>query len=595
MNFSTIDSVTTVSLRSSRIDCLLPVKSHSCLRTVTWQCLFFNSFIWTTLHLITGVSQAVNCDQHRSLYTLRLWRSLHIWRRRKLTLERIEDDDFNAPRALNLREWAVERHHFLLSTFSERMFTNRQKTIGLFSRWRTRGNFILTLIIGSVLLFVLLRGKTSTLPLPSAAVPLPLPVSNRSSSLIFWAINNHDGCRVDTATLLQGLNQTVIITDHVGRKNPYLSAFTRPHIVFLRETHALAPVIDSHRGHSDSLVEEDVKAFFSFYHNDSVMSTVNAFYCSFPMSLCEIYMPLNRSIIWLPAHRFTLARCSRPELDRLISHLQQSVQADQQPKHFLAAGGRYDQEYIKYYTGLDAILLPTNAFWYAFNVTRWTEARSEILVGPLQHSNYPLIQRMTGAARMRKSPFRFATAKNLYGHYELQQIADHRAIVLLPYAVLSYGITELYALGIPIFIPSIEFLVQLKLVSDRTLLDDSYCGKHLKFTDLPNQHPRSNHPHSPEDRESIAAMNYWLQFADYYQWPHIQRFVSWEDLIDKLSKTDFSKVHQRMFEENVERRTRLVNDWQKILAQIDPHPRPIPKDYQTAIRQLWNTSQLQAF
>ena len=355
------------------------------------------------------------------------------------------------------------------------MFANRQKTISLVARSKTRGNFILALIIGSVFLFVILREKKSTLPLPQARVPLP-PL-HRSSSLVFWATNNHDGCRVDTATLLQGLNQTVIIADHVGRKNPYLSAFTRPNIVFLRETHTLAPVIDSHRGHSESLLEADVQSFFSFYHNDSVMSTVNAFYCSFPMSLCEIYMPLNRSIIWLPAHRFTLARCSRSELDRLISHLQQSVQSDRQPKHFLAAGGRYDQEYIKYYTGLDAILLPTNAFWYAFNVTRWTEAKSEILVGPLQHSSHPLIQRMTDAAGMRKSPFRFATAKSLYGHYELQQISDHRAIVLLPYAVLSYGITELYALGIPIFVPSIEFLVQLKLVYDRTLLDDFLLWK----------------------------------------------------------------------------------------------------------------------
>lgn len=490
---------------------------------------------------------------------------------------------------------SVERHHFLLSKFSERMFANRQKMIGSVARSKTRWIFILAVIIGFILLFALLRERKSASPLPTALVPLPLPLRKRSSSLVFWAINNHDGCRVDTATLLQGLNQTVIIADHVGRKNPYLSAFTRPNIVFLRDTHALAPVMDSHRGHSERLLEADLQAFFSFYHNDSVMSTVNAFYCSFPMSLCEIYMPLNRSIIWLPAHRFTLARCSRPELDRLISHLQQSVQPDQQPKHFLAAGGRYDQEYIKYYTGLDAILLPTNAFWYAFNVTRWTEAKSEILVGPLQHSSHPLIQKMSDSSRRRKSSFRFATAKSLYGHYQLQQIADHRAIVLLPYAVLSYGMTELYALGIPIFVPSIEFLVQLKLVSDRTLLDDFYCGKDLKFSDLPNQHPRSTHPHSPEDRDSIAAMNYWLQFADYYQWPHIQRFVSWGDLIDKLSKTDFGKVHQRMFEENLQRRTRLINDWQKIFAQIDPNPRLIPNDYQTAIRQLWNTSQLQAF
>ena len=471
------------------------------------------------------------------------------------------------------------------------MFVDRPKTIAFVARSSTGRKLVFALLVSGIILFTLHSQKKS---LPGSSETRPL-LSNQRPSLVFWAINNHDGCRVDTATLLQGLNQTVIIADHVGRRNPYLAAFTRPNIIFLRENHTLAPFMTTHRSHSDRLMEKDLQGFFSFYQLDPVMANVNAFYCSFPMSLCEVYMSLNRSIIWLPAHRFTLARCSRPELDRLIYHLQQSVQPYRQPKHFLAAGGRYDQEYIKYYTGLDAILLPTNAFWYAFNVTRWTETRKEILVGPLQHSGHPLIEKMTAAAQARNSPFRFATAKSLYGRYELQQIGDHRAIVLLPYAVLSYGITELYALGIPIFVPSIDFLIQLKLVYDRTLLDNFYCGTHLKFTDLPSQHSNSHHPYSPEDRESTAAMTHWLQFADYYQLPHIERFVSWEDLIEKLSNTDFRKVNQRMFEENLQRRTRLINDWQKIFAQIDPHPRRIARDYQTAIRQLWNTSQLQAF
>ena len=44
-------------------------------------------------------------------------------------------------------------------------------------------------------------------------------------------------------------------------------------------------------------------------------------------------MPLNRTIIWLPAHRFTLGRCSRKEIDRLILHMQQSVRPEQEPKN----------------------------------------------------------------------------------------------------------------------------------------------------------------------------------------------------------------------------------------------------------------------
>jgi hypothetical protein len=414
-----------------------------------------------------------------------------------------------------------------------------------------------------------------------------------TSSFTFWAINLHDGCRVDTATLLQGLNQNVIIADHQQRKNYYREALTRPHILFPADKRQLAPFMYSHKTHSDSLSENDIRAFFNYYHKDPVMLRVNAFYCSFPSSMCEIFMPLNRTIIWLPAHRFTLGRCSRPEIDQLILHMQQSVRPKQQPKHFIAAGGRYDQEYIKYYTGLDAILLPVNSLWYAFNVTRFTQSRAEILVGPLQNRKHPLIANMTQTAAALNSSFQFATAKSLYGHYQLQQIANHRAVILLPYAVLSYGITELYALGIPIFVPSIDFIVHLKLVRDRTLIDPFYCGRKLKFKDMPKQHPSSNHPYSPEDIVLPEAIRYWLQFADYYQLPYIQTFSSWVELIVKLSKTDFKTVHENMHQENLRRKADLIEKWKSIFAQIDPNQRLIHENYDMAIKQLWNTTKLQ--
>lgn len=413
-----------------------------------------------------------------------------------------------------------------------------------------------------------------------------------TTSLTFWAMNLHHGCRVDTATLLQALGQTVIIADHFQRKNYYRTALTRPNILFARDKRPLAPFMYSHKTHSTPLLEQDIKNFFNYYKSDSLMLSVNAFYCSFPSSMCEVFMPLNRTIIWLPAHRFTLARCSSSEINRLILHMQQSVQPDRHPKHFIAAGGRYDQEYIKYYTGLDAIFLPANSLWYAFDVTNFTQTRTEILVGPLQHRAHPFIVNMTNAASDVNSSFRFATAKSLYGEYRLQQIANHRAIILLPYAVLSYGITELYALGIPIFVPSIDFIVQLNIVRDRTLLDSFYCGRKLKFEDMPKQHPNSHHPFSPEDKISPKAMAYWLQFADYYQLPHIQTFSSWPNLIEKLSSTNFKEVHDGMYRENLRRQNDLIIKWKSIFAQIDPVKRIIPQDYDTAVLQLWNTTKL---
>ena len=454
-----------------------------------------------------------------------------------------------------------------------------------------RGNLILLILFSGIVVFSCFFSLLSS---SSKNNFLKWSRTDQSTpSLTFWAINLHHGCRVDTATLLQGVNQHVVIADHPQRNSYYRTALTRPHIIFPKDKRPLAPFLYSHKIYNDQLSEDDIRSFFNYYRNDPLMLRVNAFYCAFPSSICEVYMPFNRTIIWLPAHRFTLGRCSRPEIDRLILHMQYSVRPEQQPKNFVAAGGRYDQEYIKYYTGLDALLLPVNSLWYAFNNTIFTRNRSEILVGPLQHQNHPLIDNMTKAAAILNCSFQFDTVKRLYGHYQLEQIAHHRAVVLLPYAVLSYGITELYALGIPIFVPSIDFLVQLKLVHDRTLIDPFYCGRTLKFEDMPRQHPNSNHPYSPEDVRSPEAIRYWLQFADYYQLPYIQQFSSWTDLIVKLSKTNFQEIHNKMEEENWRRKIDLTDKWKRIIDQIDPNQRLIHQDYDTAIRQLWNTTKLQ--
>ena len=80
------------------------------------------------------------------------------------------------------------------------------------------------------------------------------------------------------------------------------------------------------------------------------------------------------------------------------------------------------------------------------------------------------------------------------------------------YAVLSYGITELYAMGVPIFIPTIRFMVSLRTISDRSM-SEWYCGGGYEKL---KQHPSSSHPFNPDSLED-DALTYWLQFADFYQ------------------------------------------------------------------------------
>lgn len=45
------------------------------------------------------------------------------------------------------------------------------------------------------------------------------------------------------------------------------------------------------------------------------------------------------------------------------------------------------------------------------------------------------------------------------------------------------------------------------------------------------RHPDVTVPHDPNNDRDEAAIKYWLKFSDFYVWPHIQTYDSWEDLI----------------------------------------------------------------
>lgn len=101
-------------------------------------------------------------------------------------------------------------------------------------------------------------------------------------------------------------------------------------------------------------------------------------------------------------------------------------------------------EYVFYYTGMRPKVLTSSSLWYAgHGAIPYQPKRPEILLGPLRSAAVEP-EELTAATGGRYS---FIGVKRLYKHYTLEQIANHRAVVLLPYAVMSYGITEVRGVG----------------------------------------------------------------------------------------------------------------------------------------------------
>jgi len=430
--------------------------------------------------------------------------------------------------------------------------------------------------------------SASPLVSPSAAAspPPPPPVGGRQ--LTFWTSDLHDGCRADMTSLLTRNGHIVIPGGHKMQGGPHPQVWDHPNVQWPERP--LAPVITSHTWSSGYLSEAEIAETFNYYKDDPQMARVDAFVCMFPFSYCEVWMPFNKTIIFNAGHRFALGRCSTARWERLIQHVQMAAQRG----HVIAAMGRYDAEYIHYFTGVRPVLLSSNSFWYAgHGVTSFTKSRPEILVGPMQRTGEcgadmafcNILADMTAAAG---DKFAFVPVKRLYQRFSLQDIANHRAVVLIPYAVLSYGITELYALGVPLFVPTPAFLAELGVMDDMRTTDVHYCPG----VEPPPRHADSTQPFSPEDR-SRPALEHWLQYSDFFQWPHIQTFGSAAELVQKLAATDFDAVHAAMLQENARREVELLATWAQVVDRVALTRGAMPTSYEQALRDLWGADRLQ--
>ena len=249
---------------------------------------------------------------------------------------------------------------------------------------------------------------------------------------------------------------------------------------------------------------------------------------------------------------------------------------------------RYDREYTFHYTGLKGYRLYLSGGFYA-NDVMYNPIQNEILVGPtngLGATGDIMLNELNSYAKKINSSYVFCKIRQIYSRYTLENLASHKAILLFPYAISTYSIADFYISNIPLFVPSIDLLVKWKNLNDRII--QHYYRKYDAFIIKPNE--RSYHNYDPNS-DSDEDMKYWIQFSDYYQWPFITVFNSWDDLIQKLNKINLNELSGKIKEYNKLKQADLLNNWCKILKKVNRSP--IPNSYKEAL-DYFGTSYIQS-
>eukprot|EP00741_Cyanophora_paradoxa_P007298 tig00001098_g7059.t1 len=378
------------------------------------------------------------------------------------------------------------------------------------------------------------------------------------------------------------------------------------------------------------------KAFYEAYRDDPLVRDADFYLCSHPLANCELYVPFNRSLVLHATTRLEFGR------DDDVVDWRQPHRGPRSPARWkewgatlkrvasmggnvLAANNLYDLYYITYLTGLDAEYIPS---WCGYaRAGRYAPARREVLLGPyrdnLGESARPAPprparppcptrapRRRSGRAPKGRAAPDFAYIADLYGErYEFSDLAAHPAIVrralpfaappapprpprphaaraAIPYQMSVMSWFEYYRLNVPLFFPSPRLLVE-------------WHQTHGVTWERVYGHPaglaRPAFAHDPNS-DACPDVAFWARLADFYVWPHVRTFDSWEELLDALSDRDaLRETSARMAEHNACLEADVAEAWARVLGRASREKGgrlgagpagPPPAEFEEAVRGL---------
>jgi len=289
--------------------------------------------------------------------------------------------------------------------------------------------------------------------------------------------------------------------------------------------------------------------------------------------MSELFMPFNASIIVIATTRYEQGRHEAKrwlELNQNLRHIAAS------PYNIIAANNKYDQEYVKYFTGIsDVMLLPS---YCGYVTARYTPIKTEILLAPARGVNGKIAASLQDHTKQYNSnlclgcnPINIVPIRELYPYFKYEDIANHPAIVIIPYQISFMSFFEFYRMEIPMFVPSPELLTEWHLtigaISERTWA--TVLGWPVGQSAI-SRHPNStssllSDPNNEYGREAIIE---WVKLADFYTVDHVTTFSSWDNLLDLLRTSDLRNVSKHMREYSSTVLKDLEKNWETVLNKV---------------------------
>ena len=299
------------------------------------------------------------------------------------------------------------------------------------------------------------------------------------------------------------------------------------------------------------------KAWDEFFETYTELESYDAFICCYPPIFSYLYRRFTRPIIIdIPIRYEYPCQSSKEDWEDFNTYLQEGVD---KKKIYLVANNVYDQIYTEAFINRKVEWIPSLC---EYTGAQYKPKRNEFLV----YSAKPFDE-------FNGTMFKHKNSTLAFGH-TWQDVADYSGVVHFPYNVSTMSTFEHYAANIPIFCPTLDFLMELyKKGKEYRVLEqvswNSTFGR--PAGSLVKMQKPDNYLGDPNDFNNHDTMEEWLKYSDYYNqyaMPHIIYFASFEELIYKALHTDLQAVSDAMRKFNYERHANTYLKWNQLIKRV---------------------------
>ena len=282
----------------------------------------------------------------------------------------------------------------------------------------------------------------------------------------------------------------------------------------------------------------------------SYLRTFRGFVATYPPGFSLLYAGLGKPTLAVAATRYEWP-CTHfaPHWDWLDAGLRAGVEDGWLT---LAANNRADADYLRHYTGLEAVHIPSACTYTGLTYTGRTRAAvictngerlAADVVRTLKHDAVPL-------------------RSGLGARYSQADLYDHEALVFIPYNVSIMALFEHYTACAPVYVPDRAFLTRLMAEYPEDVLSS------ISFCQVTGQ-PPARRPDGLDlnDVRDPQVVDWYLDRADFYdpEWMrHVRQFESWTHLDHLLATDDPHEISAAMAEERPERLRRIDALWDEL-------------------------------